>query len=285
MTKNNTTTRRQFIKYLVAGAIGAGAVTVVEYPILNNQIQNDNKQISDLNTQVSSLQNKLDTSLQHQGFLTLNPDEQTLVEAIVETMIPTDSNGPGGKEAGVIYFIDNQLAGSYGKGGNMYLQGPFVQPNQGALTVQSITYSGGTIAPRLQAGTSYQYPFNLREYWQKGLAYIQAYSQSAYGGKFDTLSSDNRTKVLQDLYDNKPINFLGPQPAEFFNELYDMVIAGFMTDPLYGGNIGMASWQLMGSTGVNDGQDQGYTTKQLMVATTPTRLSPKSLGDIQKTGM
>jgi hypothetical protein len=150
-TSSTSTSRRQFIKYGVAGVVGFGVASAIEIPILNNSIQNDNDkikkqdtQISTLQTQNTQLQNQVNTQLQAQGFLTLNPDERPLVEAIAETMIPTDSNDAGAKEAGVIYFIDRMLAGSYGKGGNMYLQGPFVTPQSGALTLTGTVFATQT---------------------------------------------------------------------------------------------------------------------------------------------
>jgi len=210
-------------------------------------------------------------------------------------MIPTDSNGPGAKEAGVIYFIDRMLAGNYGKGGNYYLQGPFVTPQKGSVTMNGavypdttkapITYPGGTITPRLQAGTAYQYAFNPRQFWRNGLMYLQSYCTSAYSGKFETLTSAQQTIVLQDLFDNKAGAadiFKGPTPAEFFNELHDMVTAGYWTDPLYGGNIGMVGWDLLAFPGVNSGGAQGHTSIELAQASTPTKLPPLCLSQIQR---
>lgn len=119
------TNRRQFIKYGIAGVAGVVAATAVEYPLLNNQIQQDNSQIAQLNGEVQQLQNQVQTLT---GLVSLNSNEATLVEAIAETMIPTDTNGPGAKEAGVLYFIDRQLGGDYGGSGRMYMKGPFLPP-------------------------------------------------------------------------------------------------------------------------------------------------------------
>jgi len=303
LSTSKSTSRRQFIKYGVAGAVGLGVASAIEIPVLNNVIQNDKSEIdklqtdnsqlqnqnTTLQTQNSQLQSQLNTSQQMQGFLTLNPNERTVVEAIAEAMIPSDSSGPGAKEAGVIYFIDRMLAGSYGKGGNMFLQGPFVRPNlKESITVGNFTYPGGTISTRLQAGTAYQYPFNPREFWRKGLMSIQTYSNSAYGGNFENLTSAQQTQVLQDLFDNKSDNtnlqnaFQAPNAAEFFNELHDMVTAGFWTDPLYGGNQGMVGWQLLASNGVNSGTAQNLTAIQLAIANSPTKIPPLSLADLQK---
>ena len=293
--KEVNTDRRRFIKYGIAGAIGVGVASAIELPILNNVIQNDNSQITSLKNQVQTLQSQLDIAKEgEQGFLTLNPNERILVEAVAETIIPSDSSGPGAKEAGVVYFIDRMLAGNYGKGGNMFLQGPFVTPQTVSITVKGaiypstqkvdLTYSGGTITPRLQAGTAYQYGFNPREFWRRGLTFLQDYSKSAYGQNFEKLSSSQQTQVLQDLFDNKPTNFEGPTPAEFFNELHDMVTAGFWTDPLYGGNSGMVGWQLIAFNANYWGDDIGLGSQKLMVASTPTRLQPKSLTTLQAEG-
>ncbi len=285
-------TRREFIKIGGAAAVGFGVASAIEIPILQNQINVTNNQNSQERAQLN----------EERGFLTLNSEEQPIVEALAEAIIPSDSNGPGAKEAGVIYFIDNMLAGSYGQASGKwwFMQGPFIlpQPAGTQLTVTgavypsttktAITYSDGTIKPRLQAGTSYQYPFYAREFWRRGLMSLQSYCTSAKGGKFETLSSDNQITVLQELFDNSPSNsalqsaFQGPKADEFFNEVHDMVTAGYWTDPLYGGNIGKVGWQLLASNGVNSGSGQGYTTIQLATSSTPTRLPPLGLGDLQK---
>ena len=279
--------RREFIKIGAAAAIGAGVASAIEIPILSNSInQNTTKQ-----TEIT----------QSTAFLTLNPTERKIVEALAEAIIPTDSSGPGAKEAGVVYFIDHMLAGNYGKGGNMFLQGPFILPQSGSITVMGakypatakspITYSGGTIAPRLQAGTAYQYAFNPREFWRRGLVSLENYCNVAKGGKnFEDLLSVDQTVVLQDLFDNKASNtdlqsaFSAPNAAEFFNEVHDLVVAGFWSDPIYGGNQNMVGWQLIAFNANYWGDDIGLGAKKLMVAGTPTRLKPKSLGQFQKEG-
>jgi gluconate 2-dehydrogenase gamma chain len=279
--------RREFIKIGAAAAIGAGVASAIEIPILSNSMnQNSAKQ-----TEIT----------QSTAFLTLNPTERKIVEALAEAIIPTDGSGPGAKEAGVVYFIDHMLAGNYGKGGNMFLQGPFIHPQSASLTVMGakypataktpITYSGGTITPRLQAGTAYQYAFNPREFWRRGLVSLENYCIAAKGGKnFEDLSYADQTAVLQDLFDNKESNnelqsaFLAPNAAEFFNEVHDLVVAGFWADPIYGGNQNMIGWQLIAFNANYWGDDIGLGAKKLMVAGTPTRLKPKSLGQFQKEG-
>jgi gluconate 2-dehydrogenase gamma chain len=289
--------RREFIKIGAAAAIGAGVASAIEIPLLES---NYNPRIADLEKQSANQQGQIS---QKTGFLTLNPNERTVVEALAEAIIPSDATGPGAKEAGVAYFIDNMLAGSYGQAAGKwwYMQGPFVMHSQKtAVTVQgavypsttktAITYSGGTITPRLQAGTSYQYPFTPREFWRRGLVFLQNYTNAAKGSNFEKLSASDQTTVLTDLFDNSSSNtalqsaFQGPNAAEFFNEVFDMVVAGFFTDPLYGGNQNMVGWKLIAFNANYWGEDKGLNAIKLMTAGTPTRLAPKSLGQFQAEG-
>src|SRR6266852_1229548 len=63
----------------------------------------------------------------------LTQPEQAFIEAAVARLIPADELGPGAKEAGVSYFIDQQLAGAYGTMARNYRQGPWPEgtPQQG----------------------------------------------------------------------------------------------------------------------------------------------------------
>ncbi len=167
----------------------------------------------------------------------------------------------------------------------MYMNGPFLLPNQaGPVTVKGITYPAGTAAADITAGSGYQYGFDLREYWRRGLQWLQDYSKQIGNGNFETLSESVRTQILQDLWNNKPTNFQGPTPREFFSEVHDMTFAGFFTDPLYGGNKNMVGWQLIGFSGTNQGNayKEGYSPQQLMVMDHPVRLQPQSLAQFQK---
>jgi hypothetical protein len=241
-----------------------------------------NAQVSTLQSQASSLQISLDTVSAYQ---TLGADEVSLLQAITSTIIPTDSNGPGANTAGVLYFIDNQLAGKYGWCGQMYMQGPFLPSGvSSAVTVGGVTYSGGTMAAVLDGGQRYQYDMNLRSYWHDGLLAVESYSNSAYGANFEDLSAANQVDVLTDMYNNKPTNFSSILPQDFFYELFFMTWCGFLMDPMYGGNKNMVGWLLTGFNGTNQGNfyGEGYTTKQIMLMTTPPVLKPASLGQFQK---
>ncbi len=53
--------------------------------------------------------------------------EETLdVRAATARIFPNEESGPGALEAGVVIFIDRQLAGPYGRDARRYTQEPFV---------------------------------------------------------------------------------------------------------------------------------------------------------------
>ena len=222
--------------------------------------------------------------------LMLSTSEAAEVAAMVDTLIPEDSNGPGAASAGAIYFIDKQLASEYGNNGDMYMQGPFVPPNlTSSITVDStdgtpITYSGGSAITMPTAGTQYQYGVLLRDFWRYGLQAFETYCGGAYGGNFEKLSASDRVQALTDLANNKPTSFNSILPSDFFQEVFFMTWCGFLMDPLYGGNQGMVGWDLVAFNGTNQGNfyGEGHTTKELMVAATPTRLKPASLAQFQQ---
>jgi gluconate 2-dehydrogenase gamma chain len=57
--------------------------------------------------------------------------EALIVAAAVSRIFPSDDSGPGAHEAGVVIYIDRQLAGSYGRDRNRYTQPPFEEaPSQ-----------------------------------------------------------------------------------------------------------------------------------------------------------
>jgi gluconate 2-dehydrogenase gamma chain len=256
--------------------------TVTTLSTTQSQLSSTQSQLTTTQQQTTDLQSELDTVT---GFIYLNLNEQSLIEALAEAIIPSDSNGPGAKEAGVIYFIDRQLASDYGSSGTMYMQGPYVlNGTQGPITVDGITYPLGSPNHSLQAGTRLQYSVQMRYFWRWGLDALQSYANSAYGGNFETLSATQQGQILDDLWDNKPTSFNSIVPIDFAYELFFMVWCGFLTDPLNGGNRNMVGWSYTGFNGVNQGNfyGEGHNVKELMLATTPTRLQPASLAQFQK---
>ena len=53
--------------------------------------------------------------------------EARIVTAACERIFPADASGPGATDAGVVIYIDRQLAGPYGRDKYRYTKPPFVQ--------------------------------------------------------------------------------------------------------------------------------------------------------------
>jgi gluconate 2-dehydrogenase gamma chain len=161
-------------------------------------------------------------------FMFLSPAEVAFLDAAVARLIPADELGGGAKEAGVTYFIDQQLFGGYGVMAKMYRQGPHAEgtPQQG-----------------------YQSPLTPQEVYRAAIAEVNAACAKQYGKSFDKLASAQQDEVLRALDEGKFALEAVP-PRFFFNLLLDNTVEGFFSDPIYGGNRDKIGWKLVGFPGV-----------------------------------
>jgi len=154
--------------------------------------------------------------------------EAVFMEAAVERLIPTDHHGPGGKEAGCAYYIDQQLAGRYGQGQTMYRHGPW-----------------GTALPT----QGYQLRYTPAEVYRLGIAATNAYTNKVYRKVFNALDGAHQDTVLTALQMGT-IGFDDPPPKVFFGMLLGDTVQGFFADPMYGGNRDKVGWKTIGFPGV-----------------------------------
>jgi gluconate 2-dehydrogenase gamma chain len=155
-------------------------------------------------------------------------DEAALVEAAVDRLIPPDSRGPGGKDAGCAVFIDRQLAGPFGRAEGLYTRPPFMP---GAET------------------QGYQMPDAPAARYRAGLKALADYIKSTFAGKsFSDLAAADQDKVLAGL-ESGSIELKNVKSAAFFSLLLQNTQEGFFADPIYGGNRDMAGWKLIGFPG------------------------------------
>jgi gluconate 2-dehydrogenase gamma chain len=154
--------------------------------------------------------------------------EAAFVEAAVERLIPTNSLGSGAREAGVAYFIDQQLDGQFGYAAKMYMQGPWLPglPTQG-----------------------YQLPLTPRDIYRLGISETNTYSQRRFGKTFNLLSSALHQDAVLEALDHGSVTFESVPAKTFFEMLLANTIEGFFADPMYGGNRNMAGWRLVGFPG------------------------------------
>src|SRR4051794_37415492 len=149
------------------------------------------------------------------GYAFLNLDEAAFVEALVDHMVPADELTPKGTHIGINIYIDRALAGAWGNGDRLYMQGPWKTgvPSQG-----------------------YQLPLTPAQLYRTGIAATNAYCRKTYGKSFDRLDDQQREDVLVGLSGAK-ITFDNGLPVhEFWSTLYQTVMQGMFSDPIYGGN-------------------------------------------------
>ena len=148
--------------------------------------------------------------------------EVAFIDAAVARLIPADELGPGAKEAGVTYFIDQQLFGAFGTMAKMYRQGPHPEgtPQQG-----------------------YQSPLTPQEIYRAAIREINRMLP------FDKLGPNEQDNFLRALEEGK-IALESVPSRFFFNLLLDNTIEGFFSDPIYGGNRDKVGWKLVGFPGV-----------------------------------
>jgi gluconate 2-dehydrogenase gamma chain len=162
------------------------------------------------------------------GYAFLNLDEAAFVEALVDHMVPADDLSPKGTDVGINIYIDRALSGAWGKGDRLYMQGPWKQgaPSQG-----------------------YQLPLTPAQLYRAGIEATNAHCRKTYGKTFDRLSGEQREDVLIGLSSAK-IAFDGGIPVRvFWATLYQTVMEGMFSDPIYGGNRNKAGWKLIGFPG------------------------------------
>jgi len=161
-------------------------------------------------------------------WLTLTATEVAFLSAAADTMIPADELSPSGTDCGVVTYIDRQLAGAYGAGAKMYRMGPFQRgvPEQG-----------------------YQLALTPREYFAAGIEAANEWSRKTFGRDFDRLAPADRAAALKQMEEGKA-KFEHFSATAFFNRTLAIVMEGFFSDPMYGGNRNKAGWKMLGFPGL-----------------------------------
>lgn len=157
-------------------------------------------------------------------FFTAN--EAAFIEPAVDRLIPPDPLGPSAREAAVPRYMDMQLAGAWGAGEKLYRSGPW------------------------QAGTpqqGYQLPYTPAELFRNALRGI-AMDLQKQGKNFAQMDGSAQDAYLTRLQ-NGNFDLEGVPARTFFESLLAMTIEGYFSDPVYGGNMGMAAWAMIGFPG------------------------------------
>jgi gluconate 2-dehydrogenase gamma chain len=91
--------------------------------------------------------------------------------------------------------------------------------------------------------------FSQQQTYRRGLAAVDAYSQTKYKNVFAALTTTQQDAVLTDMQSGAATGFYGPSPAVFFGALLQHCREGMFSDPLYGGNQNAVGWKLEGYPG------------------------------------
>lgn len=197
--------------------------------------------------------------------LFFNAEESKFVAAAADRLIPADPTWGGAQQAGVLYYIDHQLASAYGAGARLYLDGPW---NPQAPTEQG-----------------YQLKYTPAELYRTAIGEILPQVRKDHDGHdFWELPPATMDTVLSSLETGQ---FALPSlpSAVFFETLLANTIEGFFADPAYGGNRGMVGWRMVGFPGAYaefaelvDRWGLIYRREPLSIATSPVAISKLARG-------
>jgi gluconate 2-dehydrogenase gamma chain len=208
-----------------------------------------------------------------------NPHESATVEALAARILPGTADDPGAREAGVVYYIDQVLAGpNGGYAVKTYDQGPFLVVREDESPVESTSRTdiyrvveapGGDEVSRY----GYQSLLTPQDIYRRGLESVDAFAQSSFGMPFIDLSDADQDTILEAMQADEATGFDAPSGSAFFTKLRNDTIEGMFSDPLYGGNRGMVGWSLIGYPGA-----RGFYTAEDM-ANPEFTAEPVSLAD------
>lgn len=170
-----------------------------------------------------------------------NKHEFDILSEATERIFPEDDLGPGAIGLHVPYFIDNQLAGSYGINAADYTMGPhFVgEPTQG-----------------------YQSHLNRGEIFKQGIKKIEEESQKRFSETFTKITDEQKDEILTDFQQDE-VKMRGITAGYFFSLLRSATLEGAYSDPLYNGNHNMEGWRMKGFPGhqmsfLEDIEEEGF---------------------------
>lgn len=242
LSESERLSRRKFIKnsgYAVGGlAVGGVIGSVIPW----------GEDTEQQNTKSQTKGNKENKSTH--ALMNFSQAEFKMVEAATERIFPEDENGPGAKGLGVAYYIDHQLAGSYGFNARDYMEPPF--------------FNGEKVQ-------GYQGRLKRHEIFKIALRELKNYSNKKYKKDFINLSTEEQDQILTDFAEDKT-GIKTISTSGFFDLLRSMTLEGAYSDPLYSGNVNMDGWRMRNYPG----NQMNYTD---IIEKDFQEIEPKSLRD------
>jgi gluconate 2-dehydrogenase gamma chain len=183
-----------------------------------------------------------------------NIHEAETVDAIISRILPGSADDPGAHEAGVVFYIDRSLGGTnLGYTLKTYTQGPFPAVSEEPVPVEAASirdiYDYVSVPAEQISRYGFQSVLSPQEIYRRGLEFIDAYAQSQFEKNFVDLTPEQQDQILTDMEADEATGFEGPSGKAFFTQLRNDTIEGMFSDPMYGGNQGLAGWKLVGYPG------------------------------------
>ncbi len=259
--------RRQFLKNssLIAGGVVGGSLFG---GLLTSQFQK-----KDLPQNTKDVKNLTEARM----FFSRKEDFDIL-SAATERLFPESKDGPGAIELGIPYFIDKQLAGSWGDNAKEYMSGPFIQTQQ----VQNPNINQDSQGPNTETQSPtptprYQTRLTRSEVFLIGLRKLESVAQNQFGTKFVDAEDSQQDEILT-MFEVNDVDLPGVSAETFFHLLLKTTIEGAYADPVYGGNKDMMGWRMKEYPGPRMGYLEQIETEEFLI------MEPESLMDYQAFG-
>ncbi len=206
--------RRKFLKNsgIATGGVVGGALLG---GLIGNPFKSEEKEIEE----------KPKTFTEARMFFSRYEDFVVLAAA-TELIFPKDDNGPGAIELDVPFYIDKQLAGTWGVNGDDYRQGPFIEKDD----LESDDKANHTRA-------------NRGKLFLDGIRTMNKESQKRFEVTFDEASEEQKNEIMSEL-EKGDLKMKSIESDGFFALLKQATMEGAFSDPLYGGNKNMDGWRM-----------------------------------------
>lgn len=209
---------------------------------------------------VTPLAEMQEVEVDEQGLEYFTIRQARVVHDLTARIYPSDENGPGAPEAGVVYFIDRQMNSAWGRGERWYMQGPFAGKDptdpfeDEAEEPEDIDQDGevpwAETTPAQTQG--WQYALTPNEAYDQAIAAVEAHVGTEYDAdSFTGLDEDQQDEVVTALQEDEVGTFEDTDidPSGFFLLVRQNTLEGMFSDPMYGGNREMIGWRLKGFPG------------------------------------
>jgi len=194
--------------------------------------------------------------LRSSSYLSLGPQEAACVEALVNMMCPADGMTPSGVDCGLHLYIDRQLAGAWGRGDQLYRQGPWHpgKPQHG-----------------------YQSPLTPEVHFKAGIVVLRRESEQRAGKAIEQLDANQLDALLQNVAAGRMDDDRFALGAWFNDFFYPLFVQACFSDPMYGGNRDKTFWRAVGFPGLP--AFHGRNVVQFRGRSFPGAAKPQSIED------